>query len=133
MLFLEMQVKPLPDFPIYGYAAQNKEATWPGMTFEEKKDEDTFVSWFNKLPVDPSGKGFLITDLADDYDVLDKTLHWAYSLQGYTDFTIEKDGVPIVPHLHGGHTQYQYDGNPGTYQPRRDVSSPFLLFVHSFA
>jgi hypothetical protein len=108
----------LPGFLIYGYGGENKPATWPGMTFEVKKDEDTFVTWLNKLPVNPGspeGTGFLIKNLVGDYDVIDKTLHWAYSLKGYMDFTIEKDGIPVVPHLHGGHTQYQYDGNPGTY------------------
>ena len=37
--------------------------------------------------------------------VYDTSLHWAYSLHGYEQYTIEEDGVPIVPHVHGGHTK----------------------------
>jgi FtsP/CotA-like multicopper oxidase with cupredoxin domain len=64
------------------------------------------VKWKNKLdrlpmPVTSFGR-----------PVVDTSLHWAYSLHGYEGFSIEKDGVPIVPHVHGGHTDFQYDGNP---------------------
>jgi FtsP/CotA-like multicopper oxidase with cupredoxin domain len=44
--------------------------------------------------------------------VIDTSLHWAYSLHGYTQYNVEMDGVPIVPHVHGGHTDFQFDGNP---------------------
>jgi FtsP/CotA-like multicopper oxidase with cupredoxin domain len=43
---------------------------------------------------------------------VDTSLHWAYSLPGYEKYSFEKDGVPIVAHLHGGHTDFQFDGNP---------------------
>ena len=44
--------------------------------------------------------------------ILDTSLHWCYSLPGYEKDTIAKNGVPIITHLHGGHTDYQFDGNP---------------------
>jgi FtsP/CotA-like multicopper oxidase with cupredoxin domain len=31
---------------------------------------------------------------------------------GYTQFTIANAGIPVVSHLHGGHTDFQFDGNP---------------------
>jgi FtsP/CotA-like multicopper oxidase with cupredoxin domain len=80
--------------------------TWPGRTFEVRSSEPVEVKWKNKLdrlpmPVTSFGR-----------PVVDTSLHWAYSLHGYEGFSIEKDGVPIVPHVHGGHTDFQYDGNP---------------------
>jgi FtsP/CotA-like multicopper oxidase with cupredoxin domain len=44
--------------------------------------------------------------------VVDTSLHWAYSLPGYTGYNIATDGVPIVSHVHGGHSDFQFDGNP---------------------
>ena len=45
-------------------------------------------------------------------DPVDENLHWCYNLPGYTQYSIANDGVPIVSHLHGGHTDFQFDGNP---------------------
>jgi len=80
--------------------------TWPGRTFEVRSGEPVEVKWANKLdrlpmPVSSFGRS-----------VIDTSLHWAYSLHGYTQYSVENDGVPIVPHVHGGHTDFQYDGNP---------------------
>ncbi len=44
--------------------------------------------------------------------VVDTSLHWAYSLHGYEQYSIDDDGVPIVAHVHGGHSDFQFDGNP---------------------
>ena len=75
------------------------------------------VKWENRL----GGLPYLITGKDnrslgyEDYTgrpVLDTSLHWAYSLPGYQGYSFEKDGVPIVAHLHGGHTDFPYDGNP---------------------
>ncbi len=43
---------------------------------------------------------------------VDTNLHWCYSLPGYEDNSIAADGVPMITHLHGGHSDYQFDGNP---------------------
>ena len=77
------------------------------------------VKWENelldkkKMPLPPflTGKH----NRKGDYrgrSVIDTSLHWAYSLPGYTDYSIEENGVPIVPHVHGGHTDAIFDGNP---------------------
>lgn len=85
--------------PVWGYG-QNGDPTWPGKTFEVWKDQTIEVRWENNL----FGEPHLLP--------VDTNLHWAYSLHGYEDYTIEDDGVPIVTHLHGGHTLALYDGNP---------------------
>ena len=95
--------------PVWGYADKNqrpKVATWPGKTFEiqsslnNNNPRETVVKWSNGLevnrhllPVDPN-------------------LHWCYSLPGYEQFSIANNGVPIITHLHGGKTDFQFDGNP---------------------
>jgi FtsP/CotA-like multicopper oxidase with cupredoxin domain len=72
------------------------------MTFEvESGETTTAVNWENSL-----------FGLREHLLPLDKSLHWAYSLPDYRQYTIANAGVPTVPHLHGGHTDYQYDGNP---------------------
>jgi len=99
-----------PRVPGLGY-------TWPGRTFQVRSYEPLEVKWENRL----GGLPFLITGKDntsigfDDYtgrSVVDTNLHWAYSLHGYTQYSIETNGVPIVPHVHGGHTDFQFDGNP---------------------
>jgi hypothetical protein len=44
--------------------------------------------------------------------VVDTSIHWAYSLPGYEKYSIEENGTPIVAHLHGGHSDAPFDGNP---------------------
>jgi spore coat protein A len=97
-------VTPVPT-PIFGYG-QKGQYTWPGKTFEVQSGEPVEVMWQNKL-TDPLTGAFLPHILP-----VDTSLHWAYSLMGYTQYTIANAGIPIVPHLHGGHTDFQFDGNP---------------------
>ena len=80
----------------YGYGG-----TWPGKTFEVWSGKPVQVEWANNL--EPNG-GHLLP--------VDTSLHWCYSLPGYTQYTIANDGVPIVTHVHGHHSQYRADGNP---------------------
>lgn len=94
--------------PIYGYGDINDEVyTWPGRTFQIQSNKKTIVKWYNNLPLGQ----YLITSLNDE-SVVDTSLHWAYSLHGYENLTIDEDGVPIVFHLHGGHSKSKFDGNP---------------------
>jgi FtsP/CotA-like multicopper oxidase with cupredoxin domain len=91
--------------------------TWPGRTFQVRSYEPLEVRWENRL----KGFDFPITGKDNtsigfgNYtgrSVVDESLHWAYSLHGYTQYSIDADGVPIVAHVHGGHSDFQYDGNP---------------------
>jgi len=91
------------DTPVWGYGDQkDKLITWPGRTFQiTRGNDETQVIWQNNL------KG-----VTQHLLPVDTNLHWCYSLHGYTKYTIAKTGVPIITHLHGGHTDYQFDGNP---------------------
>jgi spore coat protein A len=84
---------------VWGYGKNGPGGTWPGMTFIAQKDVPIEVKWENKLP-----NAHLLP--------VDTSLHWAYSLPGYEQYSIAADGVPAVAHLHGGHSDFQFDGNP---------------------
>ncbi len=118
---------------VWGYGS-DKSYTWPGRTFQVRSDVPLEVKWENRL----GGLPYLITGkdnsnlFGDDpaynftgRSVVDTNLHWAYSLHGYTRFSIDKDGVPIVPHVHGGHTDFQFDGNPEFFfSPNYTIRGP---------
>jgi spore coat protein A, manganese oxidase len=104
---------------IVGYGTRKLGFTWPGRTFEAKSWETLIVRWHNEIEVEP---GYLLVGKDNSYlgspdfdfsrtSVVDTTIHWAYSLPGYEQYTIEENGTPIVPHLHGGHNDVPFDGN----------------------
>jgi spore coat protein A len=110
--------------PIWGYGSDT--VTWPGQTIQVVSAsaggaDETIVRWENAL----QGKKHLLP--------VDTNLHWAYSLHGassangvdYRQYSIKKNGVPIITHLHGGNTDFQYDGNPEFfYSPDGNVKGP---------
>jgi FtsP/CotA-like multicopper oxidase with cupredoxin domain len=103
--------------PVWGYADANapkKIATWPGKTFEVQSGAtQTQVKFQNRL----AGNAHLLP--------VDTNLHWCYSLPGYQNFSIAANGVPTITHLHGGHSDFQYDGNPEFFSnPYEDVIGP---------
>jgi spore coat protein A len=108
---------------VYGYGTSAATAFYPGRSFEVQSGQPIAVQWTNGLtsnthllPVDPT--------------LLDKTP------QGLASYTLGKlqpvptpgspifgsatqiqnvtfnSGIPIVPHVHGGHTQAIFDGTP---------------------
>jgi FtsP/CotA-like multicopper oxidase with cupredoxin domain len=101
---------------VWGYGDE-RGPTWPGRTFQVKSvsaggPAETVVRWENDL-----GRKHLLP--------IDTSLHWAYSLPGYQKFSIQNAGVPIVTHLHGGHSDFQFDGNPEFfYSPGNRVVGP---------
>jgi spore coat protein A len=121
-------VTPVPT-TVWGYG-DKKNYTWPGRTFQVKSYEPLEVKWENRL----GGLPYLITGKDNtslgfgNYtgrSVVDTSLHWAYSLHGYEKFNIDKDGVPIVAHVHGGHTDFQFDGNPEFFfSPNYTIRGP---------
>ncbi|MEE8569071.1 MAG: multicopper oxidase domain-containing protein, partial [Anaerolineales bacterium] len=121
-------VTPVPT-TLWGYG-DKKFYTWPGRTFQVSRDEPLKVKWENRL----GGLPYLITGKDNtsigfgDYtgrSVVDTSLHWAYSLHGYERYSIDKDGVPIVAHVHGGHTDFQFDGNPEFFfSPNYTIRGP---------
>ena len=122
----------LQDTTIWGYGYDDQRGvTWPGRTFQVMSvsaggPAQTSVRWENAL----RSKSHLLP--------VDTNLHWAYSLHGassangvdYRQFNIKKDGVPIITHLHGGHSDFQFDGNPEFfYSPDGEVKGPQWDFV----
>ena len=114
---------------VWGYGADT--VSWPGQTFQVMSTsaggaDETVVRWENEL----QGKKHLLP--------VDTSLHWCYSLHGessengvdYREFSIKKNGVPIITHLHGGNTDFQFDGNPEFfYSPDGEVKGPQWDFV----
>jgi spore coat protein A, manganese oxidase len=109
-----------PDKPtttVWGYGSVAAAATfnYPAFTIEATVDRPVRVKWVNDL-VDASGK-FLPHLLP-----VDPTLHWANPVGGTSGrdmrpaFTSTPDRytgpVPIVTHLHGGHSSEESDGYP---------------------
>lgn len=111
---------------LWGYG-QNT-VSWPGQTVQVMSSlgnpeaaKETVIQWDNKI----RDKSHLLP--------LDTNLHWCYSLHGdssangvdYRQFSLEKDGVPIITHLHGGNSDFQFDGNPEFfYSPNNKVIGP---------
>jgi spore coat protein A len=111
---------PLLNTKIWGYGDDDF-VSWPGRTLSITRNSDTTkVRWNNELPY-----GHLLP--------VDTNLHWCYSLHpdpnannvDYRQYTIKDNGVPIVTHLHGGHTAFEFDGNPEYfYTPDYDIVGP---------
>ena len=105
---------------VWGYG-DNNFVSWPGRTFEVESslngnglDETKFttVKWDNQL----ANRHLL---------PVDTSLHWCYSLPGYEMYTIKGNGVPIVTHLHGGHSDFEFDGNPEFFwSPDYEIVGP---------
>jgi FtsP/CotA-like multicopper oxidase with cupredoxin domain len=92
---------------IWGYTQAGRDPSWPGMTFNARSDVALQVRWENKL----SGPRGPLPHLLP----VDRSFHYVYSLPGYRNYNINRDGVPLVPHLHGGHTQSGFDGFPEAF------------------
>ncbi len=103
---------------IFGYGNPATAYTWPGRTFEVRSYESIEVKWENRL----------IDEYASPLPHLlpvDTSLHWAYSLHGYDVYSIEENGIPIVVHVHGGHSDNVFDGNPEYFfGPSYEVRGP---------
>lgn len=111
---------------VWGYGKDT--VSWPGQTFQVMSALDgyndfpeTIVRWTNEL----KGKKHLLP--------VDTNVHWCYSLHGntsrngvdYRNYSIKKDGIPIITHLHGGNSDFQFDGNPEFFfSPDESVKGP---------
>ena len=112
---------------VWGYGENGKGVTWPGRTIERNVADDPLeITWQNKLN---DAAGNPLPHLLP----LDTNLHWAYSLHGassangvdYRQFSIAANGVPVVPHVHGGHNDSPFDGNPEYFfSPGYGVTGP---------
>jgi len=110
----QQQILPpsLPRTTVWSYGARNAPATlnYPAFTIEAKWQRPVRVKWFNQL-VDANGN--YLPHLLP----VDQTLHWANPPGGLAgrdshgmDPTPYTGPVPIVTHLHGGHSMQESDG-----------------------
>ena len=96
---------------LFAYGTTRWNSTYPGRTFEVQSNRPANVLWTNDLYEIRNRR---ITPL-NHFLPVDETLHWAYgdsNMRLGTNFSLAKDGVPIVPHVHGGHSESDSDGNP---------------------
>lgn len=95
-----------PSTTVYGYGnaadLTNQPASYPGRTFVVQSNIQTRIHWSNNLPL--SQNGHLLP--------VDVTLHWAEPMPGMTAEQLSETGIPVVPHVHGGHTESGSDGLP---------------------
>lgn len=83
---------------VWGY-----EGTYPGPTILAQKDVPVRITWNNKLIDEGQPLPHLLP--------IDPTVDWA--LKGVENW--QKLGVPVVTHLHGGHTESASDGLPDAW------------------
>lgn len=81
---------------VWGYGLNNNTPTYPGPTFVAMKDVPVKVKWENHLP-----NNHLLP--------IDESIHIAHPHSWLGN------GVPIVTHLHGGHTEAASDGHPDAW------------------
>lgn len=103
---------PLPLTTVWGYGSVNHPGTfnYPSFTIEAKWNAPVRVKWINQL-VDANG------DYLPHLLPVDQTLHWANPPGGVAgrdmhgmDPTPYAGPVPMVPHVHGAHTNDHSDG-----------------------
>jgi len=86
---------------VWGYNNNPAAFGYLGPTIVAKENQQLNVQWHNNL-----GNSYPLP--------LDETLHWAFA--GHMGmppmYDINTDGIPAVPHLHGGNTESASDGLP---------------------
>jgi spore coat protein A len=86
---------------VFGYSPDPNNFGYLGPTVVAKENNQLNVQWYNNLP--------------NSYPLpLDETLHWAFAghMNHPSMHSITNDGIPAVPHLHGGNTESESDGLP---------------------
>jgi spore coat protein A len=78
---------------LWGY-----DGRYPGPTIEARRGEPISVRWINALVADGQPLPHILP--------VDRSIHMAHTKAG------AKGGVPLVTHLHGGHTETESDGEP---------------------
>jgi spore coat protein A len=85
---------------IYGYGTSQATASFPGKTFVIPQNANVNVHWVNNLG---TAAKYLLNPYMDHSAMMNTPDMMAMPLN---------DGVPTVPHLHGGHTESASDGQP---------------------
>ena len=96
---------------VYGYGTSAATATYPGRSFVVQSGQPIAVQWTNGLP---TGQHLLPVDptvLGPNLDKSGNSYYSTVTTDGVSTVTFPS-GVPMVPHVHGGHTTAAYDGTP---------------------
>lgn len=107
---------------VWGYKTPDGPPTWPGPTIIANRDCPVEVNWVNGLLPDKV-MDHPMTSL-EGKSVLDPSLHWAYSLHGFQGVDDLAFGLPIVTHLHGGHSTPEADGYPEAFYSAGGLFGP---------
>ena len=87
--------------------------TFPGPTILAKKNTPIYVNWNNAL-----------TGITHHLLPVDTSIMNAFM---GTNYSFANNGIPLVTHLHGGHTDYESDGYPDAwYTPNYALTGPFF-------
>jgi spore coat protein A len=102
--FQQQVLQGYPATKLYGYAADGQAPGWPGPTLVADSGVAASIRFRNLLP---KGTGNLATSHLLPVDGSVHTARVGRSLRN--------GAIPTVPHLHGGHTQWQSDGHPDAW------------------
>ncbi|HSP77561.1 MAG TPA: multicopper oxidase, partial [Myxococcaceae bacterium] len=107
---------------VWGFGRQGQPVSYPGPTLVARRDVTSFVQWHNSLPryARPPSKAHLLP--------VDTTIHLAMPSPE------PPVGVPVVTHLHGGHTESASDGLPEAWftQDYEEVGPQFVKKVYRY-
>jgi spore coat protein A len=98
---------------VYAFGTSAATATYPGHTFNVQSNKAIAVQWANGLTSETHLLPVDSTVLGPNADSQGKT-YYAVTTDPKTGVqsVIFASGIPITPHLHGGHTDAAYDGTP---------------------
>lgn len=99
--FTQQVLTGYPPTTLYGYAPAGGKPSWPGPTITARSHWPAYVTWRNQLP-----QGSLTLAQGGHLLPVDDTL------LDPTVMALPAGEIPVVPHLHGGHTEWESDGYP---------------------
>jgi spore coat protein A, manganese oxidase len=92
---------------VWGYGTASQAPTFPGRTILARRDEPITVRWRNELRAGGNHLPHLLP--------VDTSVHWALMEEHEDEHGLYAGPVPIVAHLHGGHTRSDSDGLPDAW------------------
>lgn len=119
--FRQQVLEGYPATRLYGYRFPGGGPTWPGATIVARANKQAQVLWRNELPRrnGPLNEIHLLP--------VDMTQHMPMDL--------EYGAIPIVTHLHGGHTESASDGQPDAWftQDFEQRGEFFQKYIYRYA
>lgn len=105
---------------VWGYKFPGLPPSYPGATIVAEKDNPVSVRWENALPA--------------AYDAYPATHLLPVDTSIYRARTLQQTGVPLVTHLHGGHTESASDGLPEAWFTRnfRETGIDFVKPTYTY-